>query len=152
MINWTRTRLTAAVVLVAAAAGPAAKPQAAGELNKKDNNGIVSVETAPPVVVSTVPQSGATDVDAAAVTELKVTFSKEMEPGNFAWARFGKDTFPTTTGKPKFLDDKKTCVLPVKLEPGHPYVIWLNQGRFTGFCDADGNKAVPYLLVFETKE
>ena len=114
--------------------------------------GIVGVETAPPVIVATVPQAGSADVDAAATTELKVTFSKDMEPGNFSWVQYGKDTFPKTAGKAHFLDDKRTCVLPVKLEPGHPYVIWLNQGRFNAFSDPDGNKAVPYLLVFETKK
>ena len=119
-------------------------------LNKHDNNGIIGVETAPPVVVATVPPAGATDVDPAKVTELKVTFSKDMEPGNFSWVQYGKDTFPKTTGKPHFLDDKRTCVLPVKLEPGHPYVIWLNKAPYDSFMDTDGHKAVPYLLVFET--
>jgi RNA polymerase sigma-70 factor (ECF subfamily) len=89
---------------------------------------------------------------AAAVSEIKVTFSKDMEPGSFSWVQYGKDTFPKTTGKAHYLDnDKRTCVLPVKLEPGHPYVIWLNKQPYTNFVDADGNKAVPYLLVFETK-
>jgi RNA polymerase sigma-70 factor (ECF subfamily) len=104
------------------------------------------------VIISSTPAAGATDVDAEATTELKVVFSKDMEPGNFSWVQYGKDTFPKTTGKAKFLDDKRTCVLPVKLEPGHPYVIWLNQGKFSSFQDSDGHKAVPYLLVFETKK
>ena len=177
MMTWTKLKIAAAVVaaitiggatgvitvknaMAAAPQPPAAaspKPQpgdaAAAEtkLKRKDNMGIISVADAPPVIVSTTPQAGAADVDAAATTEIKVTFSKEMETGGFSWVTYGKDTFPKTTGKAHFLDDKRTCVLPVKLEPGHPYVMWLNQGQFKGFSDTDGNKAVPYLLVFETK-
>jgi RNA polymerase sigma-70 factor (ECF subfamily) len=41
--------------------------------------------------------------------------------------------------------------LPVKLEPGKTYVIWLNSQKFGNFKDTDGKSAVPYLLVFETK-
>jgi hypothetical protein len=60
--------------------------------------------------------------------------------------------FPPTAGKAKFLEDKKTCVLPVKLEAGHPYVIWLNRAPYDAFMDEGHRKAVPYLLVFETKK
>jgi RNA polymerase sigma-70 factor (ECF subfamily) len=43
-------------------------------------------------------------------------------------------------------------VLPVRLEPGKVYAIWLNSGKFTNFKDADGQSAVPYLLVFKTRK
>jgi RNA polymerase sigma factor (sigma-70 family) len=171
MMTWTKLKIAAAVVTVVTVGGtgtfvglqhtfaaerqPVAKPSAPADgsaLNKKDNMGIISVADAPPVVISTTPQAGATDVDAAAVTELKVTFSKDMESGNMSWVKFGKDTFPQTTGKGHFLEDKRTCVLPVKLEPGHPYVIWLNKAPYDSFMDTDGHKAVPYMLVFETKK
>jgi RNA polymerase sigma-70 factor (ECF subfamily) len=110
------------------------------------------VEDSLPVVVKTEPQSGTTDVDAAAMPEIRVTYSKDMEPGNFSWVQIGKDTFPQTTGKARFLADKRTCVLPVKLEPGKAYVIWLNKAPYESFMDPDGHIAVPYLLVFETKK
>ena len=45
---------------------------------------------------------------------------------------------------------KRTCVLPVKLEPGKTYAIWLNSQKFGNFKDTDGRSAVPYLLVFRT--
>jgi hypothetical protein len=48
-------------------------------------------------------------------------------------------------------DDKKTCVVEVKLQPKKTYVIWLNSQKFGNFKDADGRSAVPYLLVFQTK-
>jgi RNA polymerase sigma-70 factor (ECF subfamily) len=56
------------------------------------------------------------------------------------------------SGKPKYLSDKRTCVLPVKLEPGKTYAIWVNSEKFDNFKDAEGRPAVPYLLVFKTKQ
>ena len=50
----------------------------------------------------------------------------------------------------KYLPDKRTFVAPVKLKPDRTYALWVNQGRFTGFRDADNHPAVPYLLVFQT--
>ena len=111
----------------------------------------VTVASMPPVVVKTVPESGSTDVDPA-LTELRATFSKPMLTGNYSWVQTGKETFPKTTGKPRFEADEKTCVLSVKLEPGKTYVIWLNQGKFSSFMDKGGRRAVPYLLVFQTRE
>jgi hypothetical protein len=111
----------------------------------------VSVKSTPPVVVKTEPQAGRADVDPAETTEIQITFSKEMADGNWAFVQTSKDTYPKTTGKPRYLDDHRTCVLPVQLEPGKTYVVWLNKAPFDSFTDTDGHKAVPYLLVFETK-
>ncbi len=109
----------------------------------------VSVQTAQPVVVRTVPQDGATDVDPKA-TEIKVTFSKDMEDGSWSWSQLSEGSFPKIIGKPSYLKDKRTCVVKVKLEPGKTYAIWLNSEKFQNFKDADGRPAVPYLLVFQT--
>jgi len=111
----------------------------------------VSLVAAPPVVVKAVPEAGTDGVDPT-ITEIKVTYSKDMQDGTWSWSTWGKDTFPETTGKPHYLDDKRTCVLPVKLEPGRTYAIWLNSNNFGNFKDADGNSAVPYLLVFKTRD
>jgi RNA polymerase sigma-70 factor (ECF subfamily) len=111
----------------------------------------LTVATARPVVVQTVPKAGATDVDPK-TDEIKVTFSKDMEDGNWSWVKESDETFPKTTGKPKYLKDKRTCVLPVNLEAGKTYAIWLNTADFENFKDPDGRAAVPYLLVFETKK
>src|SRR5438105_10723031 len=82
----------------------------------------VTLESVPPVVVKTVPVAGAAEVDPK-LTEIKVTFSKDMQDGTWSWAKLSKESFPTLDGKPKYLKDKRTCVLPVKLEPGKTYAI-----------------------------
>ncbi len=111
----------------------------------------ISLESAPPVVVKTVPTAGAEDVDPA-LAELRVTFSKPMQDGSWSWSTWGEDTFPETTDKPHYLDDGKTCVLPVKLEPGKFYATWLNSSKFRNFKDTSGNPSVPYLLTFRTRQ
>ncbi|MHC4404433.1 MAG: Ig-like domain-containing domain [Planctomycetota bacterium] len=111
----------------------------------------VSVKSMPPSVVKTEPQAGDTKVDPA-LTEIKVTFSKDMQDGSWSWVQHSRETFPQITGGPRYLKDKRTCVISVKLEPRKTYVIWVNSQRFTNFKDAGGRSAVPYLLVFETKD
>ncbi len=111
----------------------------------------VTLESVPPVVVKTVPEAGAGEVDPKLV-EIKVTFSKEMQDGTWSWATLSKESFPKVEGKPKYLADKRTCVLPVKLEPGKTYAIWVNHENFGNFKDSDGQSAVPYLLVFKTRK
>jgi RNA polymerase sigma-70 factor (ECF subfamily) len=111
----------------------------------------VTLESVPPVVVKTVPEAGAGEVDPK-LTEIKVTFSKDMQDGTWSWATLSEESFPKLNGKPKYLADKRTCVLPVKLEPGKTYAIWVNSEKFKNFKDVDGRSAVPYLLVFKTKK
>jgi len=111
----------------------------------------VTLETVPPVVVKTVPEAGAGEVEAK-LTEIKVTFSKDMLDAHWSWAEHSKESYPKTDGEPKYLADKRTCVLPVKLEPGKTYAIWVNSEKFRSFKDAAGRSAIPYLLVFKTKQ
>ena len=128
------------------AAGPAPAPAPTQAQDRP-----ASVKSMPPVVVKTVPPAGDTQVDAKTTTEIRVTFSKEMADQSWSWTQISKETYPTLTGKPFYDKDKRTCVLPVKLEPGKTYVLWLNPERFKGFRDTDGRPAVFYPLVFETK-
>ncbi len=111
----------------------------------------VTLDSVPPVVVKTVPEAGTADVDPN-LTEIKVTFSKDMKDGGWSWAQFTKESFPKMDSKIKYLADKRTCVLPVKLEPGKTYALWVNTDKFANFKDTDGRSAVPYLLVFKTKK
>jgi hypothetical protein len=113
--------------------------------------GDVSLESVPPVVVKTLPEAGAPSVDPK-ITEIKVTFSKDMKDGVWSWAKISNESFPMLAGDPKYLADKRTCVLPVKLEPEKTYAIWVNSEKFANFKDTGGRSAVPYLLVFKTRK
>jgi hypothetical protein len=112
-----------------------------------------SVATLPAVVVKTVPQAGDIKVDPN-ITEIRVTYSKRMLDRSWSWGQISDDTMPPTTGEPHYLPDGKTCVLPVKLEPGRTYVLQLNSltGKFANFKDRKQKPAVPYLLVFQTRK
>ena len=89
----------------------------------------------------------------AAGAEPAVTFSKDMITDRmWSFCQISKETFPTTSGQIHYESDKRTCVLPVKLEPGKTYVIWCNRGQFNSFRDTQNTPAVPYLLVFETSK
>src|SRR5271166_6299878 len=67
----------------------------------------VSVKNSPPVVVQTVPQAGDTKVDASKVTEIKVTYSKEMVDKSWSWSQISDETFPKLNGKPHYDKDKR---------------------------------------------
>ncbi len=113
------------------------------------DDGPPSVESLPPVVIATDPVAGSTDVSTD-VTELHVTFSKPMTDESWSWSTAWKDSLPEIVGTPRYTEDRRTCILPVKLAPGRCYGSWLNSQKFGNFKDVDGRKAVPYLLVFET--
>ena len=141
---------------VIAQAGAAAQPQpaaqpspATGEPQVKTGDPRFSVASNPPVVVMTWPRAGNTRVDPA-LKEIRVAFSKAMKLENFSFAQVSDDSFPKTTGKARYIADERAFSLPVELEPNRYYVIRLNFPPYDSFMDDAGNKALPYLLVFET--
>ncbi len=67
----------------------------------------INLESAPPVVVKTVPEAGADEVDPK-LSEIKVTFSKNMQDGSWSWETYSKESFPKTDGKAKYLADRRT--------------------------------------------
>ena len=109
-----------------------------------------TIESMPPVVVKTVPESGAKEVSPGTI-QIKVTFSKPMADGSWSWSTAWEGSTPEVVGEPKYEADGKTCVLKVKLEPGKTYAYWLNSGNFHNFKDRERHASVPYLLVFQTK-
>lgn len=110
----------------------------------------LSVAAAPPVVVQTEPRAGAADVDPA-TKEIRVTFSKPMRAGSWSWVQISPESFPRANGQPSYQPDQRTAVLPVALEPGKTYAIWLNDPPHENFQDQAGRKALRYLLVFSTR-
>ena len=123
-----------------------------GSLAWAAQQGRLSVHNLPPVVVKTEPQAGDTKVDPA-VKEIRVTFSKDMLTEKM-WAicQVSEAHFPEAAGEIRYLPDKRTCVFPVKLQPGKAYVLWFNREQFNSFRDSDNNPAIPYQLVFETRK
>ena len=112
----------------------------------------ITVDTMSPVVVNTLPQAGDTDVDPD-INEIRVTFSKEMMTQDmWSWVIVSKESFPQIIGDVRYLNDKRTCIAPVKLEAGKTYAIRFNSAKYNAFRDKNGNPAIPYLLVFQTRE
>ncbi len=110
----------------------------------------VAAAAFPPVVVKTVPAAGDKHVDPA-LREVRVTFSRDMlteEMWSFVYAN--PAPFPKIAGPIHYVD-ARTCVLPVALEPGKTYGMWINSKEHTSFRDRSHQPAVPYLLVFETR-
>lgn len=111
----------------------------------------ITLEALPPVVVESTPRAGEADVDPE-LKEIRVTFSKDMQDGSWSGVQLSPESFPEIVGKPRYLKDGRTWVISVRLKPGTVYAMWLNRNRFQGFKDTNGQSAVPYLLVFQTKD
>jgi hypothetical protein len=102
-----------------------------------------------PVITKMEPANGAKDVDAKAVKELRVTFDRDMS-GGMSWTG-GGELFPKSpeNSKAKWID-KRTCVLPVELEPGKSYRLGINAPNFQNFRSAVGVPVVPVTYTFST--
>jgi hypothetical protein len=109
----------------------------------------ISVEKLPASVVKTVPQCGDRNVDPDS-KEISIAFSKNMVDQGWSFVKLSEESFPKPIGSPKYLNDKRTCVVKIALEPEKTYALWLNTERFQNFKDSDNQPAVPYLLVFKT--
>ncbi|MDF1561787.1 MAG: Ig-like domain-containing protein [Deltaproteobacteria bacterium] len=107
-------------------------------------------DTTPPEVVKLSPPIGATDVDPA-LKELKVTFNESMKGSSWSWVQESPETAPKLGGEPKFDPTGRINTVPVTLEPGREYVIWLNSKEFSNFADVSGNVLVPVRWTFRTK-
>lgn len=108
-------------------------------------------DTMPPRVVHTFPVNGSQEVDPS-ITEISVTFDKEMMDGNWSWAYTEKNEFPQITGQAYYRDNNTKNVLPVKLEPNKEYVIWINSAKHKNFKDTSGNSAFPFKFTFKTRQ
>ena len=103
----------------------------------------------PPRIVATSPPVGATDVDPA-LSEISVTFDRDMA-GGFSWTGGGPEYPPIPEGKKPQWKDKRTCVLPVKLERGRFYRVGINSTSYQNFRSAAGVPAQPSAIYFTTQ-
>jgi len=102
----------------------------------------------PPEIIATSPRVGEMDVDPALV-EITVTFDRDMGKGS-SWTGGGPDYPPGPEGKKAIWRDKRTCVLPVRLEAGHYYRVGINSQSFQNFRSAEGVPARPSAIYFTT--
>ena len=105
-----------------------------------------SQSAAPPRITSTTPPTGGTEVDPA-TTEIIVAFDQDMA-GGFSWTGGGPD-YPELTGGPAWRD-ARTCVLPVKLEPGRYYRVGINSKSHRNFRGKNGVPTPPSAIYFTT--
>lgn len=101
---------------------------------------------APPRVSAVEPADGEVGVDPRRA-EIRVTFDQEMDPDGYAFVGAGS-RFPSAE-RPRWVS-RRTCVLPVRLESNHLYVLSLNSKRHRGFHNLAGEAAEPYPVVFKT--
>ncbi|MDI6783561.1 MAG: Ig-like domain-containing protein [bacterium] len=100
-----------------------------------------------PMIVSTNPTIGAVDVDPA-LAKISVTFDQDMQSG-FSWTGGGV-YYPPTTGQPQWIN-KRTCVLPVKLEAGKLYRVGINSKSYQNFRSVNGEPTPPRSIYFVTR-
>jgi beta-lactamase regulating signal transducer with metallopeptidase domain len=105
-------------------------------------------EAEPPRVISTTPANGDQNVDPA-LKEISVTFDRDMNPHEYAWVKYGP-TYPPTSEAAPYWRDRRTCVLRVTLNPGHDYLLGVNDNQYRGFHSASGVAAEPLVLEFRT--
>ncbi len=101
-----------------------------------------------PQIVSCTPTRGATDVDPA-LKEITVTFNQDMEEG-MSWTGGGPEFPKIPEGKQGHWRDKRTCVLPVKLQPGHHYRVGINSPSYRNFRSPSGVPAMTSAIWFTT--
>lgn len=101
-----------------------------------------------PQIAETSPARGAKDVDPG-TKEITVTFDQDMDSG-MSWTGGGPEFPKIPAGKKGYWRDKRTCVLPVKLEPGHSYRVGINSPSYRNFRSAAGTAALTTSIWFST--
>ena len=114
-------------------------------LSAAASGNVAGAEDAPQILALT-PALGDTDVDPG-TTVIRVTFDRDM--GGGMWGTGGGEQFPQTTGNAHWVD-RRTCVLPVKLEPAKVYSLGINSQSYKNFKSADGVPAPMTAIYFAT--
>ena len=109
----------------------------------------------PPCMVNIQPAFREKDVDFT-LREIKVTFDRPMQTEkSWSWiihTNLGVYPGYRPAPDPRWENDGKTCVLPVRLSPDTVYAVGVNSFQHTGFRDTEGKAAVPYVWVFKTSK
>ncbi|MCK5225926.1 MAG: DUF4019 domain-containing protein, partial [Planctomycetes bacterium] len=118
----------------------------AGRQQKNQKSELVNSQ---PVVVRTMPAVFTDDVSPG-LKSIKVMFDQPMMDLSWSWCGSG-DTYPKTTGNPRYNQSKTTCSLPVDLEPGRVYWVGINSPSYKNFQTKARIPAAPYVILFATK-
>jgi beta-lactamase regulating signal transducer with metallopeptidase domain len=129
-------------------------PGAAGNSAGADKSADVAAENdkakdGRPRIVKTSPRQGATGVDPD-LKQISVTFDRHMDQG-MSWT--GRPPlFPPVdeAGETRWID-KRTCVLPVKLQEGAFYRLGINSSVHQNFRSKEGEAACTAAIYFSTK-
>jgi tetratricopeptide (TPR) repeat protein len=106
-------------------------------------------ETSAPRVVRTTPVAFADDVSPA-LSKITVTFDRTMMDKSWSWTG-GGETYPKVTGNISYDAGRRTCTLPVKLEPGKVYWVGINSPSHKNFQTPAHAPAARYVILFATK-
>lgn len=99
-----------------------------------------------PQVLSIVPADEARNVRPGDA-ELKVVFDRDMQAG-FSWCG-DPEAFPRSTGNARWID-RRTCVLPIKLDPDREYTVGINAPSYRNFRSTAGVPVEPRSIRFRT--
>jgi hypothetical protein len=105
-----------------------------------------------PTVIETTPRDGDDDVDAS-LAAITATFSEAMDLAGWSWVTEVGRSAPSITGVPFYIDET-TTVLPVRLEPGRTYGIWINSpddAQLRNFANPGGVPARAHRIRFSTR-
>jgi hypothetical protein len=73
-----------------------------------------------------------------------------MDTGGYSWTGGGPE-FPGRQDQKPQWRDRRTCVLPVKVDPAHYYRVGINAPSFQNFRSATGVAVIPTAIHFTTK-
>ena len=132
------------------AAGIPAQPSAIYFTTRGASDELVA-RTQKPMLLEMTPANGATGVDPG-TTELRVTFSVPMG-GGFSWTGGGPDYPVAPEGQgPRWTEDQRTCIRPVRLEPNRQYRLGLNSPSHKNFQSVAGVPLDPVIYTFRTRQ
>jgi beta-lactamase regulating signal transducer with metallopeptidase domain len=103
-----------------------------------------------PIVLETNPSVYANDVEPG-YKKITVTFDRPMMNQSWSWVGSG-EMFPEIKGKPSYDFAKRKCTIRTNLEPGKVYRIGINSPSHKFFQTLEQVPAVPYVILFATKD
>jgi beta-lactamase regulating signal transducer with metallopeptidase domain len=133
----------------AAVADETKSPSSTSNAKATDQSKEARPKTNWPTIVATNPKIGAIDVDPG-LKEISVTFDRDMDVGGYSWTGGGEFYPPSSPDASAVWTDKRTCVLPVRLEKGAFYRVGINSTSHQNFRSAMGVPAPTAAIYFAT--